>query len=309
MKKTTLQWMLAFFVCAALVAGCDDDEKDGSGIQPPSQTEAAFREQFPGATNVSWSKKSGYDVAAFSLATRAAAARNTAWYPEGGTAWAYTKFDITYRQLQQEAPAVAAAWERSFYKTQGYRIDEIDKRTYADSDPTYKLEIESASEERELIYRTDGTLIGDFQDPDRDDDDEEDEPCPEPVLRFLAANLSDALIVECDTERHAGITTYGVEVIYRQVESDLYFDEKYAFIHAVIEIDEDDMDNPDVLPAAVYAKIEELARQNDIDDVSKVYRSIGDFKAGSNAFYAVTVEERNGRETLYVFDAEGNRIE
>lgn len=309
MKKTTLQWMLAFFVCAALVAGCDDDEKSESGIQPPSQTEAAFQKQFPGATNVSWSKKSGYDVAAFSLATRAAAARNTAWYPEGGTAWVYTTFEISYMQLQQEAPAVVTAWESSPYKTQGYRIDEIDKRTYADSDPTYKLEIESASQERELIYKTDGTLLSDFLDPDTDDDDEEDEPCPEPILRFLTANLPDALIVECDTERHAGVTTYGVEVIYRQEESDLYFDEKYTFIHAVAEIDEDDLDNPGVLPAAVYAKIAELARQHDIDDVSKVYRTIGDFKAGTNAFYAVMVEERNGRESLYVFDAEGNRIE
>lgn len=316
MKKKMMKSIVALFALAAVLSGCNDDDGGGTAGLPQQQTIAAFKEQFPQATNVTWSKKKGYDVATFALPTRATAAqpRNSAWYPEGGTAYSYTQIELTWEQLQAEAPAVAAAWSSSAYKTAGYTLDDIDKKSYSGAETTYKLEIEQGKTERELVYGRDGTLLSDRLDIDEDDDDTEDDPCPQEVLDFVTANLPGALIVESDTEEENGTVTYEVEVRYRingrQTEADLIFDARYAFLCAVTEIDDEDYTNPAILPAAVYAKFTELAGDNEIDEVVKLYATIADFKAGTNARYAMTVEdEETDRETTYVVDAAGNPVE
>ncbi|WP_418992233.1 hypothetical protein [Alistipes sp.] len=309
--KLSIKWALALIVCGVLATGCNDDE-NGGGPQPAAQTVAAFQKQFPGATDVAWSKKNGYDVASFTLASRAAATpRNSAWYPEGGTACAFTKFEISWTQLQEEAPAVAEAWNASPYKSQGYRLDdEIDRKTYADTDPTYKLEIERGDTERELVYKQDGTLLSDRTDADDGDEADEDDPSPQPILEYIASNLPDALIVECDTERAGGATFWEVEIAYRNRECDLIFDDRFAFKAAAEEIEEEEYDDPAVLPAAVYAKFRELAGGNELDEVVKLYLSLADFKAAANPRYLGTVEdERTDRETTYLLDAQGNLLE
>lgn len=315
MKKKTMKSIVALFALAAILSGCNDDHGSGTSARPDARTIAAFKEQFPDATNVKWNKKKGYDVATFGLPTRATAARgrNSAWYPEGGAAWAYTRFELIWETLQAEAPAVAHAWEASPYKAEGYILDDIDKKTYSGAEPTYKLEIEKGKTERELIYQHDGTLLSDRPDTDDDDDDAEEDPCPQEILVFIASELPDAKIVESDTEEEHGKVTYEVEIRYRiggrMTEADLIFDARLVFLCAAMEIEDEEYTNPEVLPTAVYAKFKELAGGNEMDDVVKLYATIDDFKAETGARYAMTVEDEDtDRETTYVVDADGNPI-
>lgn len=299
MKK--MKRLLLVLACGALLAGCDDDNDNG-GPLPAEQTIQAFEKQFPDAQNVAWGKKLGYDVATFSLPTRAAAGQNSAWYPEGGTVCTYTKFELSWEQLQTEAPAVAQAWENSQYKTQGYVLDDIDKRTYTDSKPTYKLEIEQGDTERELIYDREGTLL--FDRPDLDDDeDDEDDPCPQAIYDFIAANLPSAMIVETDTDYDGGVLRYEVEVLNGSEEADLLFDAECTFLYQVVEVEERDYQR--VLPAAVYQKFLSLAADTDTWDDVEIRKDI----KGSVLSYVLVVEdEQTERETTYLVDANGNLI-
>lgn len=298
--RTLKHWML-LLACGALLAGCSDDD-DNVGQLPDERTLQAFEQQFPDAQNVAWSKKLGYDVASFSLAaTRAAGGPNSAWYPEGGTVCAYTQFELTWAQLLAEAPGVAQAWEGSAYKAEGYRIDDIDKTTYAASEPIYQLEVELGETEFELVYDRSGTLL--FEQPDADgDDDEEDAPCPQPIYDFITTNLPGVMIVETDTEYVAGALCYEVEVRRSGEEIGLIFDAQYNFRYQVVEVDERDYAT---LPEAVYRKFLVLASDPETWEDVAIRKDL----QGKVICYVLVVEdEQTDRETLYLVDASGEVI-
>lgn len=316
--KPIMKRIVLLFALGALLTSCDKDENSGKGNPsdlPSQQTLAAFAKDFPGARQVTWSRKKGYDVAYFVLeGTRAAAAgRNSAWYPEGSGACTYKKLEITREQLQQEAPAVAAAWESSAYCREGYRLDDIDRMEYADGEaPTYKLEAERNGTEYELTYKQDGTLLCERLDADTEDEDEEDDPAPQQVFDFIAANLPGAVIIDSESETENGTTFFEVEIAFGRgavrIEAELIFNDRYAFVAAVEEIDEEDFTDPEILPAKVYAKFLELCKDGEMEDVCRVYTSVEDFIAGTNAGYAMTVETEDDAQTTYLLDAEGNLI-
>ncbi|WP_418981935.1 hypothetical protein [Alistipes sp.] len=294
-------WILVL-ACGALLAGCSDDDNH-AGPLPDEQTLHAFEQQFPDAQNVVWGKKLGYDVASFSLAgTRAAAGGpNSAWYPEGGTVCTYTSFEITWAQLLAEAPAVAQAWEASTYKAEGYRLDDVDVRTYAGSAPTYKLEIERGESEYELVYDRAGTLL--FERPDIDEDeDDDDDPCPQPIYDFIATNLPGVQIVDTDTEYDGGVLYYEVEVRRGAEELDLIFDAECRFLYQVVEVDERDYAK---LPEAVYQKFLTLAADPEMWEDVAIRQDL----QGKVICYVLVVEdERTGREVAYLVDADGGLI-
>lgn len=296
------RWMCMLLACGALLAGCSDEDNQGPVIGP--KTLEAFEKQFPDAQNVRWAKKQGYDVAYFTLAaSRAAAGQNTAWYPEGSARCTFTKIEISWAQLEQEAPAVAAAWNASSYKTEGYLLDDIDRRTYDDAEPTYKLEIELRDAERELIYDRSGTLLADRPDLDSDDDEEEDDPCPQPIYDFITINLPDALIVETDREHEDGAVYYEVEVLLNGTEQDLIFDSAFKFLFIVVEVDERQYDT--ALPKAVYDKFLELAPdRGEWDDVT-IRKQLD----GTVIAYTLTVEDdATDRETTYMVSPDGTLV-
>lgn len=170
--KPRFALIITLFLTGALSIACHDEGNGGNNAPAPTTLEA-FAEDFPDAQNVSWERKKGYDVAYFTLpAVRAAAAgQNSAWYSTGSDRCTYAKIEITWEQLQQEAPAVAAAWEASSYKKEGYILDDIDRKSYVSGDaPTYKLEAEFRSSEYELVYKQDGTLISERLDADDTDE-------------------------------------------------------------------------------------------------------------------------------------------
>lgn len=301
MKK--IKRLLPVLASLLLLAGCSDDDNNGGGRLPGEQTLEAFQKQFPNAQNVFWSQKLGYDVASFSLAgTRAAGGPNSAWYPQGGTVCTYTQFELTWQQLLTEAPSVAQAWEASPYKAEGYALDDIDVRTYADSAPTYKLEIEKGEAERELIYDRAGTLLFDRPDLDGDQDDEDD-PCPQPIYDFITASLPDALIVETDTEYEGGVLYYQVEVLRGSEEVDLLFDAQYTFLYQVVEVDERDYRT--LLPEAVYQRFLSLAADTETWEEVEIRK---DIRGGVLCYVLIVEDERTDEETTYLVGADGNLI-
>lgn len=321
--KSIMKRIVLFFALGILGTACDsDDNGRGGGPEglPSQQTLTAFAKDFPTAEQVTWSKKKGYDVAYFVLkGTRAAVAgRNSAWYPEGSGKCTYKKLEISWEQLQKEAPAVATAWESSAYKSDGYVLDDIDRMEYADGEmPTYKLEAELHDTEYELTYQQDGTLLSERLDADDEDEDEEDDPAPKGVFDFIAANLPGAVILDSESETENNVTFFEVEIAYKRgatlIEADLIFNDRYAFQAAVEEIEEEDFTNPAILPIPVYEKFRELCKGEEMDDIRKIYTTIADFIAGTNASYAMTVETEDEHgddvETTWLLDAEGNIIE
>lgn len=321
--KSIMKRVALLFALGILGTACDSDNKGGGGSPeglPSQQTLSAFAKDFPGAEQVTWSKKKGYDVAYFVLkGTRATVAgKNSAWYPEGSGKCTYKKLEISWEQLQKEAPAVATAWENSSYKRDGYVLDDIDRMEYTDGEmPTYKLEAELRDAEYELTYRQDGTLLSERLDANDEDEDEEDDPAPKGIFDFVATHLPDAVILDSESETENNVTYFEVEILYKReatfVEADLIFNDRYAFQAAVEEIEEEDFTNPTILPAPVYQKFRELCKDGDMDDVRKIYTTIADFIAGTNASYAITVETEDDHgddvETTYLLDAEGNVIE
>lgn len=305
MKHDSKKWILLLLACGTLLAGCnDEEERSGSGIKPA--TVEAFEKQFPDARNVKWAKKQGYDVATFMLEeTRAAAAgTNSAWYPQGGTQCVYSKLEVNWEQLQREAPAVAQAWLSSTWKAEGYVLDDIDKKTYADTPPVYKLEAERGELERELTYSPDGTLLSDRPDIDSDDEDEEDDPCPQAILTFVTTNLPQAVIVESDREKKNGKVYYEVEIRLGNEEQELIFDANYRFLFIAVEVDDDEYQS--MLPRVIYEKFLELAPDPENWDDVMILKDI----EGNVLRYSLTAEdERTDRETTYLVDASGNLIE
>ena len=66
------------------ILSCSKDGNGGGDQNLPSeQTQVAFKADYPNATNVTWSKKNGYDVVAFDLKKKSetpSPKQNKAWY-------------------------------------------------------------------------------------------------------------------------------------------------------------------------------------------------------------------------------------
>ena len=313
MKQIKL-YLFALVAMSLFMVACSDDDDNqnlpGTGL-PSVQTQSAFNRDYPGATDVRWAQKRGYDVAYFNLpATRVATAteQHSAWYNTQSKR-TYAKYELSLEELKQEAPAVVDAWEASTYKTEGYELDDIDKKEYNNGmEPTYKLEVEKGDIEYELEYAADGTLLSAKQDIDADDDDQEDEPAPEEILDFLQFNLPNAQILDVDFEDDENETPhFEVEISIlrdgKRIEAEVIFAENHEFKAIIEEIDDDDFEDTAILPEAVYAKAVELAQQvekGEIDKILKVYTSIEAFNNAEDPYYCIVIEGE---------DAQGEEIE
>lgn len=287
--------MLLLAACALLLGACEKEDHDGT-VQPSPAALSAFEAQFPDAREVRWGKIRDYDVAEFSLATPQ---RHNAWYAPGSGACALTEIDLTQEQLAGEAPAVLAAWQASSYRADGYRLDDIDRLTYADREPVYQLEIEYGEAERELTYAADGTLLS-----DREDDRAEQpvqEPCPQVLIDFVDTHYPTAIIADFEVENRQGVLYYEVEIFHVGEEKELLFDANYTFLICVIEIEE-----PSMLPEPVLAGL--LALAPDTDSWDDLYRY--ENHKGVVAAYVLKVEDpATGRERLIKVDPAGNPLE
>ena len=294
MKQISV-WMLA---ASALMVGCNDDDNANEpmgGNLPPVKTQQVFAREYPNAQNVRWDKKHGYDVAYFNYAaTRVATEQNSAWYTQQSER-CYANHDLSWAELQQEAPAVAQAWEQSTYKAEGYELDDITKKVMKDDSMTqYKLEVELGDVEYDLIYAADGTLLSEKLDIDTEDEDEEDEPAPWEILDFVANNLPEAQILESELEDEDGEHYYEVEIAFvrdnEKIEADMIFSVDGKLLGIIEEIEDEQVDQ---LPQAVVDQLAELAKSGELDDISLFYSTIEAFRNGEPDYYIVEIEMEN----------------
>ena len=315
---------LSYYLIALIFMGlgfssCSNDD-DQNPNQPSIKTQTAFKSDYPTATNVRWAKKRGYDVAYFDMsATRAAQQKeqHSAWYNVESKR-AYAKYELSLEELRLEAPEVVKAWEASTFKLEGYELDDIDKKVYENGkEPTYKLEVEKGDVEYELEYTLMGELLSAKQDIDSEDDDEEDEPAPQEILDFFMVNLPDAQILDVDLENEDDLqkSYYEVEFSYvrgeKRNEYEAIFAHNYELNVILEEIDDDDYQNEEVLPAAVYNKAQELAKDGELDEISILYQSVNDFINGRVSSYCVEIEktDEKGEEVeVYVLLASDGSV-
>ena len=308
----TFKLTLFLLISCLISTSCNKDEDDHT-----TPILEAFRKDFPNAENVSWSKKNGYEIASFTLPAttkNASTKQNKAWYSENNAKCSFSKIELSFEQLEAEAPAVAAAWNASLYKQNGYAIDDIKRKEYKnDTEATYKIEAELGDTEYELIYKIDGTLISEKLDIDSDDEDDEDEPAPLQILEFISNNLPDAIITEYEYETLNNVIFHEVDFLYTDksitAEYTMIFNDKYSLSYIAEEIDEDDYQNIEIVPSAVYNVIVSLSENKELDEICKIYMTIEDFKGQNNFKFLAVIEseDNNGDEIeeVFILDSDG----
>ncbi|MEG1699703.1 MAG: PepSY-like domain-containing protein [Alistipes sp.] len=287
-----------------IFVGCsDDDATKQNTTAPAEQTVKAFQAKFPAAQNVQWAKKRGYDVATFTLkgtrAANVAAPANSAWYLEGTATCAYVDEEITLEQLKKDAPKVAAAWEASPRKKEGYLLEDIDVLTHATEAAVYKLEVEKGELEYELYYTKEGVLLREQADADETDDKDENEPCPQAIYDFIKLNFATAIVVEFDIEDEGGMTYYEVEVTINGKEKELVFDKESQFLFVIVEIDEE------ALPEAINKAFLALApNSEDWSDIAQLENE----KGAVIGYMLIVEDEKTNTEKTFMVDAKGNTL-
>ncbi|MEG1649529.1 MAG: PepSY-like domain-containing protein [Rikenellaceae bacterium] len=301
MKNYSKSVAAAFLMLGFIFTGCSDDKN--SEQTPFDKTVAAFQKEFPNAQNVKWQKKKGHDVATFTTPSTTKAATNpvsSAWYLEGSTQCAYAEIEISATQLDKDAPKVAAAWNASPYKTQGFVLEDIDVLSHADKTSVYKLEVEKGEQEIELFYSKEGVLLCEQPDADNKDDEQENEPCPQAIYDFITANFPGAVIVDFDLEdEDPSNVFYEVEIFVGNVEKELIFSKDFKFAYSIVEIEEEAL--PEVIKKAFIALASDTESWSDIAKMeNEKQKVIG---------YLLAVEdEKTEIEKIFKVDAEGKTI-
>lgn len=142
--KTKLFLLMCVF-SGFFLQSCDDDDN----IKVDRQLEDLFNEMYPSASGVKWEMERGYYIADFWMNGYEAEACFDKQYK-----WIMTEFDIHFNDLPE---AVRNSYSSSEYSD--WRIDDIDKFDYADSETEYLIEIEKGNRELNLVYAADGSLI------------------------------------------------------------------------------------------------------------------------------------------------------
>lgn len=297
MKRPSIAACVLLLACALFLGGCQKEEHEATG-EPSPAVLSAFVARFPDAREVSWGKIHAYDVAVFSFATPQ---RHTAWYAPGNGACALTEIELTAEQLALEAPTVLESWRTSPYYAAGCRPDEIDRLTYADREPVYRLGVACPEAARQFTYAADGMLLSDKEHREGPGDVTRIQPCPQALLDFADTHYPGAVIADFEIEDRQGVLYYEVEIFHADERKELLFDANYTFLVCVAGIEE-----PEQLPEPVLETLLALAPDTGAWEALSRYENY----KGIVAAYVLKVEDRAaGRERLFKTDPAGNPIE
>ena len=297
MTRQSIAACVLLLACALFLGGCQKEEHEATG-EPSPAVLSAFVARFPDAREVSWGKIHAYDVAMFSFATPQ---RHSAWYAPGNGACALTEIELTAEQLALEAPAVLESWRTSPYYAAGCRPDEIDRLTYADREPVYRLGVACPDAARQFTYAADGMLLSDKEHREGPEDGTRIQPCPQALLDFADTHYPGAVIANFEIEDRQGVLYYEVEIFHVDERKELLFDANYTFLVCVAGIEE-----PEQLPEPVLQTLLALAPDTGAWDALSRYENY----KGIVAAYVLKVEDRAaGRERLFKTDPAGNPIE
>lgn len=225
-------WM-SVFVLGALFASCSDDDSPTTGSKVPAQIEAAFKQKFPDASNVSWESRSGgYMVASFTSNNET----QKAWFDNNGT-WNMTEKEIPFHAIPQ---AVRDGFNATEYSKAPWVLDddEVDVLYREGAETLYVIEVEKKENgvetEMELYFTEDGLLVKEIVDVDHDDDFSNMLPkeIPSAIQSWLDANLPNARLI--DIEKENG--NIEVDVLYQGVEKEILFTAQYEWISTTYDI-------------------------------------------------------------------------
>lgn len=144
---------LSAFVGIFLFSACDKDD-DHSPITP--ETQKAFSNKYPSATNVSWESKNAYLVADFQNATYS----SSAWFDHSGR-WYMTETDLPWAQLPEAVKNTFNATEYAQWK-----LDDVDMLERNDAETIYIIEVEKNKQELDLYFSQSGLFIKAIGDQD-----------------------------------------------------------------------------------------------------------------------------------------------
>lgn len=217
----SIQWMRVATLCVAgmfAFTACDDDEDK---FAAPEAVQAAFSQQYSGATRVEWEyERSGYIVAEFWKDNK----EHDAWYTADGS-WMMTEIDHG-RNIDALPQAVRDGFYASAYAQ--WVVDDIDEIQRPDYEAIFKIEVEQrGQQDHDLYFDTNGTLFRDVTDQD-DDRNESLLPSQRPsaIEDFINGRYAGARIVDIDREQGG----YEVDVIYNGKSIELRFDSSYSWL-------------------------------------------------------------------------------
>ncbi|MEF9923397.1 MAG: hypothetical protein RR061_04485 [Muribaculaceae bacterium] len=272
-KKQNL-FKLLLVAVVIFFAACSNDNNSQEPTNVPKAVNEAFKKQFPKATNVKWTMKKNYHVASFDLSLNGRAVTNAndvneAWYTDAGIC-GLSELELSKEEFEKSYAAVFASWKALNYINEGYLIDDIDllQRSDNSNDKVIKLEIEKGDLERELFFTLDGVLVKDVEDVESDEDD--NLPCPQVLTDYVNLHYKGAMIV--DFEQDSETNTYEVEILITlsgiNIEKELSFNDKYEFIGAEIDIDDEMLVQllKKILTPEEIAKIAEITGESDIEE-------------------------------------------
>ncbi len=239
---------LVYLSAALLFAACSDDDVTDITIVPTEEITTAFAKDFPTATNVEWTLKSGYYVAEFNRSASNIAPTSIqsteVWYTTDGKHQLIETDFENVAELPEPIQTGINAWiaDRLTTSNQKFIVDDIDRIERGSDAYVYNVEVEyengSANDiEYDLIFDADGVLISETLDVDGDDVDV-NVPTPTEIQTYINDNYTNARVIGVEVESTNSSKYYDVELIAGQtegalenVEFDLTFSyDKIAFI-------------------------------------------------------------------------------
>ena len=153
--KTSLFALTALFFTISVAAAQD----------APQKVKDAFSAKYANATNVEWEKNDDKNEQGYEVDFDMDGQEYDAKYMDDGT-WKYTKNDIKKDAL----PAAITQSIKDNYAN--FKIDDAEQLDTPDG-RRYVVDIEMDKEEKELLYKEDGTIVEELTEQEDEDDDDD----------------------------------------------------------------------------------------------------------------------------------------
>lgn len=274
MKKLVFWAMMTLGVIS--LQSCDKENDNNLLISAGLQE--AFDARYPHASRVDWERTGEFYEAEFTEN----GGEHKAWFTFEGV-WVMTEYDIPFTQLPQ---AVQDAFAAGTYAS--WRVDDVDKIEKSDMSVVYIIEVESGTQEYELTYLEDGTLIR--------ENTEWSEYLPvapdqlSSVKELVKEMYPQASILDIEEEKG----NIEVEIRDGGRQKEVYFkltDGKPVWMHTSYEVERYEIKN---LPEAVQQALQALSGSGmEVDDIDF-------FETPQGNYYRVEVEDRDVDKYVYV---------
>lgn len=275
-RKFSLLFLFSLMAIFFMASCDDDDDKNDPNYQPDTAVQTTFKQMFPNATNVLWSKKDNYGVANFLNSNT----QNVAWFSQEGV-WYLTETAVLTTAIPK---VITDAVAQSDYRT--WKIADASHLDRKDMVSAYVIEVTLNGEVKDLYYTTDGYL---FETIDQNSTGNEAQPTPvdQTVLAMVKQQYSSAKIVEIETDDNIEVTL---------LNNGTYFDyilsKDYKWIQS--EYAQSWKDTPEAVKNALTR--DGYAFNEVYDTVTKLIRPQA---TGTITLYRIEMDNNTGDVTVY----------